>query len=160
MLDWDKYMRIATRFRFKARAEDRNDLQHDIIVALAEAERAERNESDGEDARKLSDDESHKIARYQCQKYWRGFKKRRNRMVSLEHEVETGNGYRSRLLETISDNGEVDMDACLDARGRVVSLPQRIIDVAFKMLSGEKLCNREHQMLFRFRNRLRKNGQR
>ena len=40
MLDWDKYISVADRFQRKAKAQDREDLNHDIVIALAEAQKA------------------------------------------------------------------------------------------------------------------------
>lgn len=36
MLDWEKYMEIADNFQHKARFEDREDLEQDIVLRLAE----------------------------------------------------------------------------------------------------------------------------
>jgi len=49
MLDWGKYIAVAERFQHKARHEDREDLKHDIILALAE--QRERNRCNGNSAR-------------------------------------------------------------------------------------------------------------
>lgn len=38
MLDWSKYITVASRFQYEARAEDREDLNHTIILSLARAE--------------------------------------------------------------------------------------------------------------------------
>ena len=39
MLDWDKYIAVADRFQRKARYEDREDLNHTIILRLAQVAR-------------------------------------------------------------------------------------------------------------------------
>jgi hypothetical protein len=36
MLDWDKYIAVAERFQHKARAQDREDLKHTIVLRLAQ----------------------------------------------------------------------------------------------------------------------------
>jgi hypothetical protein len=32
MLDWSKYIAVAKRYQYKAKPDDREDLNHDIIV--------------------------------------------------------------------------------------------------------------------------------
>ena len=38
MLDWDNYSKVANRFQYKARREDREDLRQEIILRLAQVE--------------------------------------------------------------------------------------------------------------------------
>ena len=38
MLDWNKYSKVADRFQYKARREDREDLRQEIILQLARVE--------------------------------------------------------------------------------------------------------------------------
>ena len=40
MLDWDKYIAVADGFQHKAKREDRDDLNHTIILSLAQALKA------------------------------------------------------------------------------------------------------------------------
>ena len=68
MLDWSKYITVANRYQHKARAEDREDLNHNIIVALADAQRAKDNNGGGQ----LSQVSMYRIASYQVADYWRG----------------------------------------------------------------------------------------
>ena len=48
MLDWDKYIAVADRFQHKAKAQDRGDLNHNIIVSLADAQIRLDNNGDGQ----------------------------------------------------------------------------------------------------------------
>src|SRR4030042_49008 len=36
MLDWEKYIAVAERFQYKAKAQDKEDLKHTIILRLAQ----------------------------------------------------------------------------------------------------------------------------
>ena len=39
MLDWGKYIQVPGRLQYKAKAWDREDLNHDIVVAMAETQK-------------------------------------------------------------------------------------------------------------------------
>jgi len=67
MLDWSKYITVANRYQRKARAEGREDLNHNIIVALADAQRAKDNNGGGQ----LSDIAMMRIASVEVTHYWR-----------------------------------------------------------------------------------------
>ena len=71
MLDWDKYIVVADRFQHKARRQDKEDLNHTIILSLAQAQLGKDNNGGGQ----LSDLAMLRIASYECQKYWRQTKR-------------------------------------------------------------------------------------
>ena len=99
MLDWSKYITVAKRYQHKAKPGDKEDLNHDIILALAEAQRAKDNNGGGE----LSDIAMMRIASYECQKYWRRIR-RQNTIGSLNVELDNGDGDTIELVETIADD--------------------------------------------------------
>jgi len=70
MLDWGKYITVADRFQHKARRQDRDDLNHTIILSLAQAQ-MRLNNNGGQ----LSDVAMLRIASYEWQKYWRQLKR-------------------------------------------------------------------------------------
>ena len=37
IVEWNKYSKVANRFQYEARREDREDLKHTIILSLADA---------------------------------------------------------------------------------------------------------------------------
>lgn len=143
MLDWSKYSAIADRFQHRAQHQDRNDLRHDVILALAEAERDNGN-------RQLLDKSMLRIASYECQKFLRRLK-RNSRLLSLNTTVEDGDGSTTEIIDTIADDRAIDLCAWLDAKAFLLSCPKRLILLAHKMLMGEPLANKEYQYLWRFR---------
>ena len=84
MLDWGKYIATAKKFQYKATAQDRGDLNHDIIIALADSQI--RLDSNG--GGQLSDVAMLRIASYQCQKYWRRLKRQLDNGLEVEHGIE------------------------------------------------------------------------
>ena len=71
MLDWSKYIAVADRFQYKAKADDVEDLNHTVILSLAQAQTAKDNNGGGQ----LSDVAMLRVASYECQKYWRSIKR-------------------------------------------------------------------------------------
>ena len=47
MLDYGKYITVADRYQRKAKREDREDLNHTIILSLAQAQLAKDNNGGG-----------------------------------------------------------------------------------------------------------------
>lgn len=86
MLDYGKYITVANRYQRKAKYQDREDLNHDIIIALAEAQRAK----DSNGSENLSDIAMLRIASYECQKYWRQVR-RQNNISSLNTQLDNVN---------------------------------------------------------------------
>jgi DNA-directed RNA polymerase specialized sigma24 family protein len=148
MPDWKKYITVASKFQYRARPEDREDLKHDILISLALAEKG-----NGSRPRKLSENRVIQIARYECQKYWRKLRRRRTGTVSLYNDNPDGDGHRINLIETIPDNEAVDLDRWLDAKAVISRCPKRVLKVAHMILRGEKLHNKEYQLLYRFRHK-------
>ena len=151
MLDYGKYITVANRYQHKAKAEDREDLNHDIILALAEAQRAKNNNGGGN----LSDIAMLRIAAYQCQKYWRQVRRQSN-IGSLNIELDNGDGDTTELIETIADDKAIDLDAWMDASVWLLGCPARLIEIASKITSKEKLTPTDSQYLWRYRKREQK----
>jgi hypothetical protein len=136
MLDWSKYIAVAKRYQYKAKPEDREDLNHDIIVSLAEAQRAKDNNGGGQ----LSDIALLRLAAYECQKYWRRVK-RQISIGSLNTELDNGDGDSIELIETIADDKAIDLDAWLDASIWLLGCPVRLIEIADKRTKDIALDN-------------------
>jgi hypothetical protein len=144
MLDWSKYIAVADRFQHKAKAQDIEDLNHTIVLSLAQAQTAKDNNGGGQ----LSDIAMLRVASYECQKYWRQ-QKRLLTILSLNTELNDGDGIE--LIDTLADDKAIDLDAWLDARTFLLGCPMRLIVIAGKRLKGIPLTNKEHQYLWRFR---------
>lgn len=149
MLDWSKYIAVADRFQYKAKAQDTEDLNHTIVLSLAQAQTAKDNNGGGQ----LSDVAMLRVASYECQKYWRQ-QKRLLTVLSLNTELNDGDGVE--LIDTLSDDKAIDLDAWLDARTFLLGCPMRLIVIAGKRLKGIPLGARDKMYLQRFRQREQK----
>jgi hypothetical protein len=149
MLDWSKYIAVAERFQHKAKAQDTEDLNHTIILSLADAQRAKDNNGGGQ----LSDVAMLRLASYECQKYWRQ-QKRLLTILSLNTELNDGDGIE--LIDTVADDKAIDLDAWLDARTFLLGCPMRLVVIAGKRLRGIPLEDKDRDYLRRFRQREQK----
>ena len=146
MLDWSKYITIAKRYQHKAKPDDREDLNHDIVIAIAEAQKAKDNNGGGS----LSDIAMMRIAAYQCQKYWRQVRRQSN-ISSLNTQLDNGDGDTTELIETIADDKAIDLDAWMDASVWLLGCPSRLIEIANKRVKSIPLNNAEMIYICRYR---------
>ena len=65
MLDWDKYTKVANRFQYRAIPQDREDLNHTIVLSLANAQLRLDNDGGGQ----LSDVAMLRVASHEYQIY-------------------------------------------------------------------------------------------
>jgi hypothetical protein len=151
MLDWSKYIAVADRFQHKAKAQDTEDLNHTIILSLANAQRAKDNNGGGQ----LSDVAMLRVASYECQKYWRQ-QKRLLTILSLNTEIDDGDGNATELIDTLASDKAIDLDAWLDARTWLLGCPKRLVVIAGKLHRGKALSQYERLYLHRFRQREQK----
>ena len=151
MLDWSKYITIAKRYQHKAKPDDRQDLNHDIIIAIAESQRVKDSNGGG----KLSDIAMMRIAAYQCQKYWRQVRRQSN-VSSLNTQIDNTDGDSIELIDTIADDKAIDLDAWMDASVWLLGCPSRLIEIANSRQEGKPLTNKEHQYLWRYRQKEQK----
>jgi len=125
MLGYGKYSAVADRYQRKARYQDREDLNHTIILSLAQSQLAKDNNGGGQ----LSDVAMLRIASYECQKYWRAIK-RQFTILSLNTELNNGDGGGIELIDTVADDKAIDLDAWLDARTWLLGCPKRLVQIA------------------------------
>ena len=151
MLDWSKYISVADRFQHKAKAQDIEDLNHTIILSLAQAQ--SRLDSNG--GGQLSDLAMLRVASYECQKYWRQ-QQRLLTILSLNTELNDGEGNATELIDTLASDRAIDLDAWLDARTWLLGCPKRLVVIAGKRLKGEALDNKDRCYLKRFYKREQK----
>jgi len=138
-LDWEKYIKVADRFQHKARHEDREDLRQDIIVRLAEIARNNGHKPFTEGAMV-------RVASYVTMEYWHNLK-RKPTTLSLNGEIEDGEGNTVELWETLADDKAVDLDAWLDARTFLLGCPKRLVQIAHKRAIGKPLDNADRLYL-------------
>ena len=151
MLDWDKYSRIAQKFQYKALRDDREDLNHCILLSLAQAQL----KLDGNGGGQLSDVAMLRVASYERQKYWRQLR-RNARYMSLNNVIEDGDGDGIELIDTVADDKAIDLAAWLDARTFLLGCPRRLIVIAGKKSKGIPLEGKDWCYLKRFRHREQK----
>ena len=170
------YYRIAARFTGKVRAQDQNDVLHDIIITLAEVDR-QRYET-------LTEAAMYRIASRTVALYWRNHYRYTNGLTcgncskaqrricrekllygkcpkainleSLEKPVTDADGNTTELGNLIADDNALDMEAWTDARTFLLSCPNRLIQIAFKRMEGTPLDKAEQKCIERFRKREQK----
>jgi hypothetical protein len=180
MLDWGKYIRVADRYQHKAKAQDREDLNHNIILSLADAQRAKDNNGGGQ----LSEVAMLRIASVEVAHYWRtqykltngldcGSCSKRQRHDCLKHDlyrecpkaikleslskpIIDNEGNLTELGELIADDKAIDLDAWLDDKTFLLGCPVRLIEIAHKLDKGENLTATDSQYLWRYRKRQQK----
>ena len=150
MLDWGNYSKVANRFQYKARREDREDLKQEIILKLAKLE-LKYNSS----GKTLSIGGMIRAASYVVAEYWRK-ELRHPPIASLNTEIEDSDGNRIELIETIADDKTIDLSDWLDARLWLYRCPERLVRVAYKKVAGYRLTNRDRTYLDRQRKKAQK----
>ena len=174
---WLTYYRVASRFAHKAKAEDKEDLLHDIIITLADVERNNGHKP-------FTEAVMYRIASLTVADYWRAYYKASNgldcgscskaqrekckdwylytdcpkavRMESLDKLVEDGNGDTTPLHELIADDNTIDVVAMLDARFTLKGYPHKAVKLIYKRYAGYPLEKAEGNYLRRFLRRTQK----
>jgi len=170
--EWLTYYRVASRFTHKAKADDKQDLLHDIILTLA---RAERNNGH----KQFTEAVMYRIAsRAQADYWYRHYKltmgldcghcssKQRRKckeewlygecpkvikIESLNKPVIDSEGNTTELGELIADDKAIDLDAWVSSSTWEIGYPKRLVAIAYKLKEGEALTHYERNYLWRFR---------
>ena len=145
--EWRQWYEVAHRFEHKVPTQDRGDIRHNIILELAKAR--------ARDSQPIPILRAYRIASLTVALYWRQAM-RKPTMLSLNSEISDGDGNTTELLETVADDRAIDVGAWLDARTFLLGCPMRLVQIAHKRLEGKPLTNREHQYLWRFRQKEQK----
>ena len=144
MLNWNEYIRIADRFQHKVPHQEREDIQQEIILRLAEVD-TKRN-GDGP----LSEAGMIRTASYVIKEYWRDLK-RKPTTLSLNKRDNDQNDHSPEYWETLADDNAIDLESWIDANIWLHSCPQRLIQIAQKRVEGISLSASERQYLSRYR---------
>jgi len=170
--EWLTYYKVASRFAHKAKADDQQDLLHDIILTLA---RAGRNNGH----KPFTEAAMYRIASRAVADYWRAQYKlnsgltccncskaqRRKckedylytecpkaiKLESLNKPVTDSEGNTTELGELIADDKAIDLDAWVSSSTWEIGYPKRLVAIAYKLKAGIPLSNREHQYLWYWR---------
>ena len=171
------YYNVASKFNHKAKAEDTQDLLHDIILTLAVAERnnghkpfteavmyriASRAQADywfrhykltmGLDCGHCSQAQRHKCKEdylyTECPKAIK--------LESLNKPILDSEGNLTELGELIADDKAIDLDAWVSDSTWEIGCPKRLVAIAYRLKAGIPLTKTDRQYLWRFRKREQK----
>jgi hypothetical protein len=170
--EWLTYYKVASRFAHKAKADDTQDLLHDIILTLAKAERnnghkpfteavmyriASRAQADywfkhykltmGLDCGHCS-----QAQRRKCKEEWLyGDCPKAIKLESLNKPVIDSEGNTTELGELIADDKAIDLDAWVSNSTWEIGYPKRLVAIAYNLKAGIPLSKTDRQYLWRFR---------
>ncbi len=172
--EWLTYYKIASRFNHKAKAGDREDLLHDIILTLAVAERNNGHKP-------FTEATMHRIASRAQADYWRAQYKLNSgltccscskaqrqkckedylytecpkaiKIESLNKPILDSEGNTTELGELITDDNAIDLADWVNIKTFLLGCPDRLLFIADKIRQGEALTPVEHNYLWRFRKR-------
>ena len=143
---WHDWLEVAKRFEHKAKAQDRLDLRHNIIVAFADQQA--RNERLGKPD--LSFYGMLRIASHCVADYWRQ-QKRQLTILSLNEPIEDIDGNTVELIDTLADDKAIDLDQWLDDKTFLLGCPMRLVQLARKRKDGIPLNEKDQRYFTRQR---------
>lgn len=175
--DYAVYYKVATKFVYKAQAQDREDLLHIIMLNLAVANRNNGHKPDNPSW-------MYRIASFSVAQYWRDYYRRTYgidcghcsnqqrkrckaddlysecpraiRIESLQKPITDGDGHLSELGELINDDNAIDLAEWTDINAFLLGCPQRLIDIAEKRRDGIPLDGKDQDYLDRYRKKHQK----
>jgi len=170
--DWLTYYKVASRFNHKAKAEDTEDLLHDIMLTLALAE-----QNNGH--KPFTEAVMYRIASRAQADYWRAYYKltmgldcrhcnkaqrqkcrsgdlysqcpKAIKLESLNKPILDGEGNLTELGELIADDKAMELDAWVSNSTWEIGYPRRLVAIAYKLKAGEALANADLLYLSRYR---------
>jgi hypothetical protein len=152
MLDWSKYIAIAEKFQHKAKRQDRGDLNHNIIVSLADTQTRLDTNGGGQ----LSELAMLRIASCRVADYWRS-EYRNGRIISLNQVVyEDEDGNQIELIDTLADDKAIDLETWLDRSVWELGFPKRLVEIVRKRLYGIQLTGKDRKYLCKMLKRYQK----
>jgi hypothetical protein len=174
---WLTYYKVASRFNHKAKAEDTQDLLHDIILTLAVAERNNGHKPFTEAVmyRIASRAQAHywykhykltmgldcqhcsKAQRQKCRSEWLYPEcPKAIKLESLNKPILDSEGNTTELGELIADDKAIDLDAWVSSSTWEIGYPKRLVEIAYKLKAGILLTNADLLHLSRYRRREQK----
>lgn len=169
---WATYYKVASKLSPKAKAEDREDLLHDILLTFADVERNNGHKPFTEAT--MYRIASHKVADYWREQYKRNFgldcwhcsKAQRQKckddylypqcpkaikLESLSKPITDSEGNITEFGELIADDKAIDLAEWIDIKTFLAGCPQRLIEIAQKVTQGESLDTKDRKYLSRYR---------
>jgi len=171
--EWLTYYKVASRFSHKAKAEDTEDLLHDIILTLAVAE-----QNNGH--KPFTEGTMYRIASRAVADYWFDHYRISNgldcrhcskaqrakckegdlytqcpKAIKLEYlnkPILDGQGNITELGELVADPESLDLDAWSnDTSLWEIGYKPRLVEIAYKLKAGIPLEKKDHKYLERYR---------
>jgi len=170
--EWLTYYKVASRFSHKAKAQDREDLLHDIMITLADVARNNGHKP-------ITELAMYRIASITVADYWRTQYKHTNgldcgscskaqrrkcraedlysecpKAIKLEYlskPITDSEGNLTELGELIADDHAIDLDAWLGDKTFLLGCPQRLIGIADKRVNGIPLDGKDQDYLDHWR---------
>jgi DNA-directed RNA polymerase specialized sigma24 family protein len=171
--DWLTYYKVTGYFVKHILYQDREDWLHDTMLEMAKVKA--KYELIG---KPLTEAGLMRVAKYQVYDYWRSYFRHLNgvdchncgktqrrkcredksqsecpkyrEFISLDTELDDGNGDKTSFAEFIADDNAIDLDARLDAKAILRGLPKRVIKIGYKRRLGIPLDNKERNYLYHF----------
>jgi len=171
------YYKVASHFSYKAKAEDREDLLHDIIITLADV-------ASNNGHKPFTEPAMYRVASVTLVHYWRAQYKLTNgldcgscskaqrkeckehdlysecpkaiKLEYLDKPITDSEGNITELGELIADDKAIDLDAWIDSKTFLLGCPQRLIAIALKMTEGQALTVADRKYLWKWRKREQK----
>ena len=171
------YYKVASRFNHKAKAEDTEDLLHDIILTLDKAGRKNGHKPFSQAAMYRIASRAHadywreqykhtngltccncsKAQRQKCRKDWLYPQcPKAIKMESLNKPILDSEGNLTELGDMIADDKAIDLDAWVSDSTWEIGYPKRLVAIAYNLKAGIPLTKAEHSYLERFRKREQK----
>jgi len=176
--DWAVFARIAGYFVNKVPPQDREDFRQNLLVEMAKVKAKYEAKGKPLTEASLMMVAEYERKDYYIKRRYRHFgfnctrctieqrrecqatklpsdcpKKKAHRIVSLNTILkdEDGNGHKpTELIDLIADTKPIDLDARLDARSILKSLPKRVVQIGYKIYAGIPLETGEKKYLKRW----------
>ena len=143
--DWKLYNKIAGYFVHKVKYQDREDFLHDVLLEMATV-KVKYQAKD----KALTEAGLMRVASFELKQYWYTLLKNQP-TISLNTEIDDGEGNVTELSELIADDKAIDLNSWLDAKIWLLGCPSRLIAIACKRVKGKLLNHREQLYLSRWR---------
>ncbi len=175
--DWLTYYKVASRFSHKAKVEDREDLLHNIIIALADVARNNGHKP-------FTEPMMYRVASVTVAHYWYRHYKITNgldcghcskaqkakckgdwlysecpkaiKLEYLDKPILDDEGNLTELGELIADDKAIDLDAWVSDSTWEIGYPKRLVEIAYKLKAGLPLAIADRKYLWKWRQREQK----